>query len=133
LTCGPGARASLEISGGRCSGKKKGNGEGGADLRAWSVSERKKERGTGDGPPMESGEWPMGGGGGGGRCGAADVERPMGSGQCGQAGSAKQKQCTGEERVRFRVAADGSRAADFFSLISFSFLFQAYSILFEFK
>jgi hypothetical protein len=52
----------------------------------------------------------MGGGGGGGRRGAADVERSMESGRCGQAGSAKQKQCARKERVRFRGAADGSRA-----------------------
>jgi hypothetical protein len=52
LTCGPGVRASPEISSGRCSGKKKGNAEGGADLRARGVSGRKKERGMGDRPPM---------------------------------------------------------------------------------
>jgi hypothetical protein len=79
-------------------------------LRARGVSGRKKERGMGDGLPMESGERPMGGGGGGSRCGAADVERPMESGRCGQAGSAKQKQCARKERVRFRGAADGSKA-----------------------
>jgi hypothetical protein len=94
--------------------------DGEADGWDQDVSERKKERGMGDGPPMESGEWPMGNGGG-----AADGKRPMWSGgwpMWASGGSADGKQRSADV---VSWAGPMGLASLLFSLSLFYFFFKS--------